>query len=316
METMTRTAKVAQAYEYCRIVTQRAAKTFYLGSRLLPPAKRMAVWALYGFCRSIDDAVDVASSTTPAAMQATLDIWRDRLRLAYRGIGTDLISLAWVDMLQRFDVPFRPAMDLIDGVQMDIAGSVRMRTLNELLVYCYRVAGTVGLLMSPILGYVHEDALPHAVELGIAMQLTNILRDVGEDARCNRIYLPSEELERFGYSETELLNGVINDRFIALMQFQIARAHDYYKQARPGIALLNKSVQFAITASAELYHGILPSIEAHQYDVFSQRAHMTTIQKCAALPRIWATARYHRSHICDGHRLPESYAIVQQQLSI
>jgi len=275
---------VLNAYDECRQIIRRAAKTFYWGSLLLPQRKRLATWALYAFCRSVDDSVDQACDMNEA--RRALEMWRTRLTRLYAGTPSDAVTLAWLHMLQDYDVPLQPALDLIDGVEMDLT-RVRLGTFDELKLYCYRVAGTVGLLMSPVLGYRSPAALPHAVDLGIAMQLTNILRDIGEDAANDRIYIPREELERFGYRETDLIAGTINPAFMKLMRFSIARAHDYYERARPGIELLDGGAQFAIHTSAQLYRGILGAIEANHYDVFSQRAYVSMSTKLMMMPKIW-----------------------------
>lgn len=279
---------VLDAYEVCRRITRRAAKTFYWGSLLLPRRKRLAAWALYAFCRTIDDSVDCATGT--ASADATLDRWRRQLQAAYQGRHSDPISLAWVDLLGIYDVPLQPALDLIDGVQMDLRHT-QPQTFADLHLYCYRVAGTVGLLMAPILGYRAPEALPCAVDLGIAMQLTNILRDVGEDRRNGRIYLPRAEMERFGYTSDDLARGIVNDAFIDLMRFSIDRAREYYQRARPGLDLLDPGAQLAIRASAEMYRGILAVIEANAYDVFTRRAFVPTTTKLLLLPRLWMNQR-------------------------
>lgn len=279
---------VLDAYDVCRRITSRAAKTFYWGSLFLPRRKRMAAWALYAFCRTIDDSVDNATGADHAS--ATLAIWRNRLQAVYQGHHSDPISRAWVDVLHTFDVPLQPALDLIDGVQMDL-NHAQPQTFADLHLYCYRVAGTVGLLMAPILGYSAPEALPCAVDLGIAMQLTNILRDIGEDWRNGRNYLPQCEMERFGYTADDLAQGQVNEAFVALMQFSIERAREYYQRARPGIDLLDSSAQLAIRASAEMYRAILAEIEANTYDVFTRRAVVPTTTKLLMMPRLWRNGR-------------------------
>ena len=265
-----RQEQVKDAYEYCRQVTQRASKTFYWGSAFLPPAKRRATWAIYALCRTVDDIVDeAAASISPRtghlhgadAPVQRLDYWRNALQHIYQGYGDDNnpIQCAWMDMLTRYSVPLQAALDLLDGVEMDLSRN-RYQNFDELYVYCYRVAGTVGLLTSPIFGYQCEEALSHAVELGVALQLTNILRDVGEDARRNRIYLPQKEMERFEYSEADLMAGVVNEAFCELIRFQIVRAEEYYLRAQPGIALLNQDCRLAVSLSGTLYHRILERI--------------------------------------------------------
>lgn len=285
---------VPRAYAHCQQVTRQASKTFYWSSLFLPRPKRLAAWAIYAFCRSVDDIADTPDKTTDPKRE--LEVWRDHLRRVYQGEVRHPIMHAWHDMLDHYDVPLQPALDLIDGVQTDL-DAVRFTTFEELHRYCYRVAGTVGLLMAPVLGYQSPEALPCAVKLGVAMQLTNILRDVGEDANLGRIYLPAEELAQFGYCETELLAGVVNEPFIALMQFQIARANRYYGEALPGIALLDPSVQIAIQASAQLYRGILAAIEDNAYDVYTRRAFVPLSAKLTMMPRLWLNRRLGRE--CD-----------------
>jgi 15-cis-phytoene synthase len=278
---------VRDAYRYCQQIIHRASKTFTWGSRLLPPQKRRAAWAIYAFCRVVDDIADETGDVANA--RSRLEAWRLRLERVYAGTPDGPIMLAWLDVLQQFDVPLQPALDLIDGVEMDLAGA-RPQTFDDLRTYCYRVAGTVGLLMAPVLGYRSPAALPYAVDLGIAMQLTNILRDVGADARNGRIYLPQEDLDRFGCRVTDIMAGKIDDAFIALMRFQIARAQHYYDRAMPGIAMLDRQVQFAIYASANLYRGILAAIVANSYDVFTRRAYVSPPAKMLLLARSFVAA--------------------------
>ncbi len=283
-----------EAYEYCRQITRRAAKTFYWGSLFLPYQKRQATWALYAFCRSVDDIAD-HPERHPDQL-GDLACWHYRMLKVYDDLVSDPITLAWHDLLQTYPVPLEPALDLIAGMEMDLRHE-QPTTFEDLHLYCYRVAGTVGLLMTPILGYSCASALPCAVDLGIAMQLTNILRDVGEDLRHGRIYLPREDLARFDYSEADLRNQVIDDRFIALMQFEIARAEDYFNRARPGIEKLDPRAQLAIRASAEMYRGILPAIVANGYDVFTRRAYVPFASKVMAMPRLWLDMKLGRGQI-------------------
>lgn len=299
-----RQEQVKDAYEYCRQVTRRASKTFYWGSAFLPSAKRHAAWAIYALCRTVDDIVDEAADAisprtghlygadTPVQ---SLDYWRHALERIYQGYGDDNnpIQFAWMDMLTRYPVPLQATMELLDGVEMDLTCN-RYQNFDELYVYCYRVAGTVGLLTSPIFGYQCEEALSHAVELGVALQLTNILRDVGEDARRNRIYLPQEEMERFEYSEADLMAGVVNEAFCKLIQFQIARADEYYQHAQPGIALLSQDCRLAVSLSGTLYHSILDRIRLNKYNVFTRRASVPLKTKLAAASQQWVLQKVER----------------------
>jgi phytoene synthase len=289
--------QVEEAYDYCSRVTQQASKTFYWGSMFLPPHKRRAVWAVYAFCRVVDDIVDEVPGLNVvcpghlhrlSSPEKELDYWRTSLNYMYQhgGSGDGPIQLAWSDMLERYAVPLEPALDLLQGVSMDLS-LMRYHTFDDLYLYCYRVAGTVGLLTSPIFGYHDEDALAHAVDLGVALQLTNILRDIGEDARRNRIYLPQDEMQYFGYCEKELLDGVINDAFRGLIRFQMARAEVYFERAQPGIALLSADCRLAVRLSSSLYHAILDRIRLNQYNVFTKRASVPLKTKLAAIPRYW-----------------------------
>lgn len=257
------------AYRQCGAIARFHSKSFYLSTRFLPLAKRRAVWAVYAFCRTADDIVD---RDGPAAGRlAAIDAWEAELRDAYAGRANDPIFIALADAAERYRVPVQPALDLLRGARMDVAVN-RYSTYGELRDYCYLVASTVGVLVTPILGALDDGALHEAVILGQAMQLTNILRDVGEDASLNRIYLPAEEMQRFGYTEGDLFAGTIDERFVALMRFQIERARGLYQAAEPGIARLAPESRYAVRLALHLYRGILDAIEANGYDVFGRRA--------------------------------------------
>lgn len=274
-----------RAYAYCTSLTQRHSRTFYLASGLLPPAKRRAARALYAFCRASDDLVDHATEGARERLLA----WRQRA-LASHPAPDDLIALAWTDARAHFRIPLRYAEQLIDGIGRDLA-LARYATFEDLADYCYGVASTVGLMAMHIIGFHSDEAIPYAVKLGVALQLTNILRDVGEDWRAGRLYLPQEELIRFGLSEEDVAAGRVDDRWRAFMRFQLARARRLYAEARPGIALLQRDGRPAIAAAADLYQAILDDIEAHDGDVFRRRAHVTTWGKLRRLPGIWWSAR-------------------------
>lgn len=282
---------VADAYAYCQRIARRIARTFYYGSLFLPPAKRRATWALYAFCRTADDIADEPNRYPDT--EATLAQWQTALTDAYEGRPRGPVMVAWADLLERFPVPISPALELLAGVEMDVRGQ-RYETFDDLRLYCYRVAGTVGLLMAPILGYDDPAALDAAVDLGIAMQLTNILRDVGEDLTHGRVYLPAEDMARFGYSEAELREGVVNGAFENLVEHQIARAEAYYARGLRGVALLDPKSRLAIALSGHLYRDILGRIRRNGYDVFSRRAHISLSGKLARLPRVWLSLKLGR----------------------
>ena len=305
--------RVEDAYEYCRQVTQRASKTFYWGSMFVPPQKRCAIWAIYAFCRLVDDIVDEATdidvsraghlvgSRSPAR---AIEKWRRALqRLFQQGTpGDDLILQAWCDMLERYPVPLQPALELLDGVEMDLTKK-RYETFEELYIYCYRVAGTVGLLTAPIFGYDDDTALSYAVELGVALQLTNILRDIGEDAQRNRIYLPLEEMAKFGYTEDDLMHGVINEAFCHLICFQMDRTDDYYLRAQPGISLLHSDVRLAVRLSGALYRRILDHIRLNGFNVFTRRASVPLQTKLMMASTQWCIQQFET--MCEGMRLAD-----------
>jgi phytoene synthase len=265
-----------ECYRQCGAITRRHSKSFYFSLRFLPAAKRRAIWAVYAFCRTADDLADGEGSA--AERLAALDAWETQLRAAYSGPGTHPVFIALADAATRYDVPLHAAIDLLGGARMDVSVA-RYATYEELRRYSYLVASTVGLLVTPILGALDGSAASYAIALGEAMQLTNILRDVGEDARMGRIYLPADEMARFGYAEADLFAGTVDDRFVALMRFQIERARRLYGEAEPGIAMLHADSRYAVRLALHLYRSILAAIEANRYDVFAKRAHVSPAAK-------------------------------------
>lgn len=273
-----------EAYQYCDDVTRYHSRTFYLASALLPSEKRRAVRALYAVCRITDDIVD-RSEHNEATTQATLEDWYQRLTNQKSDMNHPVIN-AWSDTKARFGIPDVYIRQLVDGVALDIRKQ-RYETLESLATYAYGVASTVGLMSMLIIGYNHQDAIPYAVKLGVALQLTNILRDVGEDWRNGRIYLPQQELAAYGLSLKDLESGKLSDSWRSFMKFQIQRNRQLYAEALPGIRYLEADGRFAIAAAAELYQGILADIEQHDYDVFTRRARLNSMKKVLRLPTIW-----------------------------
>jgi 15-cis-phytoene synthase len=287
-------ASVETAYESCRQVTADFAKSFYLSTMLMSAEKRRAIWAIYVWCRRTDELVDGAEAANTT--NATLDEWGDRLDDLFAGKPQDDFDVALVDTIERYRLDIQPFRDMIEGQRMDLYRN-RYETYEDLELYCYRVAGTVGLMSTTIMGIDESNLrapwnchrapyLPEkeAVALGIANQLTNILRDVGEDRSRGRIYLPLEDLDRFNYSEKDLMNGVVDDRWRALMKFQIDRARKVFVEADRGISYLNEDARWPVWAASMTYSWILGSIERNGYDVFSQRAYVSTRRKLLALP--------------------------------
>jgi phytoene synthase len=274
-----------QAYRRCAEITREYSKTFYLASGLLPKEKRRGVRALYAFCRVSDDLVDRPEGDAHTGLAA----WR-KSSLAAHPDPDDPVALAWADARHNFCIPRRYAEQLIDGIASDIHHR-RYASFEDLAAYCYGVASTVGLMAMHIVGFSGPQAVPYAVKLGIALQLTNILRDVGEDWRGGRLYLPLEELDQFGLSEADIASGSTGARWQAFLAFQMERNRRLYAEALPGIAHLDADGRFAIAAAAGLYRAILDDIQTHGGDVFTRRAHIGALGKARRLPGIWWGSR-------------------------
>jgi 15-cis-phytoene synthase len=286
-----------ESYEYCRQITAKYSKTFYLGTMLMPRLKRRAIWAIYDWCRRTDELVD--GENAHLTTQETLDQWERQLESVFEGVAITDPDVALVDTIQRYPMDIQPFRDMIEGQRMDLYRD-RYETFKDLELYCYRVAGTVGLMSNAVLGiderfrtapwlnnkeiYVPEE---EAIALGIANQLTNILRDVGEDIDRGRIYLPLEDLERFNYTEEDLVNKVNDERWKEIMKFQIKRARHFYNQAEIGIRALKPDSRWPVWTALMLYQGILDVIEKNDYDVFNRRAFVPGFNKMLYLPVAW-----------------------------
>ncbi len=274
---------LAAAYHHCDTVTKFHSRTFYMASSLLPEDKRRAARALYAFCRVTDDIIDRPED--PSARQQKLEEWR-RIVSAQNPPEDELVALAWADTRRRFNIPQGYCDQLIEGVASDLTKTC-YENFDALAEYSYGVASTVGLMAMHIIGFRAENALPYAVKLGVALQVTNILRDVAEDYRCGRLYLPQDELKAFGICESDIAQGRVTPQWREFMRFQIDRNRKLYEDSWQGIALLNPDGRLAISAAADLYKAILRDIENNHYDVFSRRAHVSLVGKLARMPRIW-----------------------------
>lgn len=278
-------ALLEKAYAYSEALTAEHSRSFHLASGLLPQEKKRAVRALYAFCRITDDIVDCQEE----GVESSLAQWQ-KTAFSLHPPADNLAAIAWADARQRYQIPVRYAEQLVEGVSRDLVQD-RYETFEDLATYSYGVASTVGLMSMHIIGFSGADAIPYAIKLGLALQLTNILRDVGEDWRRGRLYLPREEMAAFGLSEATIAAGVVDESWRTFMRFQIARNRQLYKEAWPGVAMLHRDGRFAIAAAAGLYGGILEAIEANDYDVFQKRAHIGSWGKVRRLPGLWWRSR-------------------------
>nr|ACE75885.1 phytoene synthase [Solanum lycopersicum]CAA42969.1 phytoene synthase [Solanum lycopersicum] len=269
---------LSEAYDRCGEVCAEYAKTFNLGTMLMTPERRRAIWAIYVWCRRTDELVDGpnASYITPAA----LDRWENRLEDVFNGRPFDMLDGALSDTVSNFPVDIQPFRDMIEGMRMDLRKS-RYKNFDELYLYCYYVAGTVGLMSVPIMGIAPESKATTesvynaALALGIANQLTNILRDVGEDARRGRVYLPQDELAQAGLSDEDIFAGRVTDKWRIFMKKQIHRARKFFDEAEKGVTELSSASRFPVWASLVLYRKILDEIEANDYNNFTKRAYVS-----------------------------------------
>ncbi len=289
LQTLTGTKADHLAFTQVNAVIRQHSQTFFFATGWLPRLKRQAIRSLYAFCRATDDLVDRAN-----ASQDDVAAWRLQVNRPLED-QQDPMLRTWLLTRETFNVNLRYQHELIDGVARDIAFS-KFTNWEALQDYCYQVASTVGLLAIPIIGLANgaafEDAKPYAVTLGIALQLTNILRDVGEDLESGRIYLPKDDLAQFGLTFGDLQRKIFDFRFIALMKFEIARARALFREALPGIALLHRSSRVAVGAAALVYQAILDEIEAIGYQVYDRRAYTSNWRKIQMLPgMLWKIAR-------------------------
>ena len=295
-------SQLDQAYEICRKETQQWAKTFYLGTLLLPQEKRKAIWAIYVWCRRTDEIMDSVEASTKSQdeLSDNLDEWEENTKNVFKGNIKSELDSVLLDTIEKYPQSIQPYLDMIDGQRMDL-NKFRYKDFDELKLYCYRVAGTVGLMTQNVMGIdsaytsapwsAMPDPSEAAIALGIANQLTNILRDVGEDRHRGRIYLPQADIEKFNYSEEELLKGKINNQWKALMNFQLTRAREWFQKSEDGIKWLSSDARWPVWTSLRLYRGILDSIERLDYDVFNNRAFVKNSVKAFEIPISYLISR-------------------------
>jgi 15-cis-phytoene synthase len=272
--------------EYCQQKAARSGSSFYYSFLFLEPARRQAITSLYAFCREVDDAVDECSDIAVAA--AKLVWWRGEVAAMYAGHPTHPVTRALVSALPRFNLPAEHLIEIIDGMEMDLH-QTRYADFKTLHLYCYRVASVVGLLAAEIFGYGDRRTLKYAHDLGLAFQLTNIIRDVGEDARRGRIYLPQDELARFGVSEADILQSRSTEGFQRLMQFQATRASEYYDKALAELPQTDRKSQRAGLVMAAIYRRLLDEIVNDGCRVLTHRVSLPPLRKFWLAGKTWIT---------------------------
>ena len=270
--------------QYCQYKAASSGSSFTSSFRFLPQDKRRAMTTLYAFCREVDDVVD--ECTDPGVARTTLNWWRNEVAAIYGGQPTHPVCQALVNVVRQFKLPQEHLQEIIDGMEMDL-DQPRYADFKSLQLYCYRVASVVGLLSAEIFGYSDRQTLKYAHDLGIAFQLTNIIRDVGEDARRNRIYLPMDEMEQFGVTAADILNARETENFHKLMAFQIERARLYYRQAMAHLPAADRKTQRAGLIMAAIYQAVLDEVEASGCHVLKERVSLTTRYKLWLAFKAW-----------------------------
>jgi len=274
-----------ESYRLCEQIAKRTGKNFYYSFLVMPREKRRAMSAIYAFMRRSDDIADGAAN--PAVALAGLQQWRATVAAALAGEPTTEPSLpALVETVRKYRIPEKHFHELLDGTELD-QSKTRHATFDELYRYCYHVASCVGLVVLPIFGHEDQAALKPAEACGIAFQLTNILRDVQEDAGLGRIYLPAEDLARFGVSEDDILNSRLTPQFKALMKFEADRAREYYRQAEPLIGMISPDSRGTLAVMIGIYGGILDKIVAEDYQVFRGKLRLSKWEKWRIVMRNW-----------------------------
>ena len=280
-----------ESYAECKRLNSLHGKTYYLATLLLPKAKRPFVHALYGFARYADEIVDDLNSTLTEVEKAkALQQWSDQiLRDLVGGESSDLIGAALIDTVTRFDIPLKYFEAFIHSMKMDLSVT-EYKTYEDLMEYVYGSAAVIGLQMVPILGPLSPEAYDCAEKLGIAFQLANFIRDVGEDLDRGRVYLPLDELATFGVTRADLEKKILTPEIINALKFNIERVRNLQREAAPGIAMLEKSSRACIEAASELYCGIVDEVEAINYQIFKKRAKTSTWRRIKVAFPAWLRA--------------------------
>ena len=273
--------------EYCQRKAASSGSSFYYSFLFLPPERRRAITALYAFCREVDDVVD--EGTDPQVAASKLAWWRNEVHNLFAGKAQHPVTRALEPFRAQFGLSEARLNDIIDGMEMDLRQS-RYLDWKGLEAYCYRVAGVVGLLAAGIFGYRDERTLVYATNLGTAFQLTNIIRDVGEDARKNRVYLPMEDLQRFGVPASDILQAKETPAFRTLMQFEAERARGFYERAFAALPASDRRAQRPGLIMAAIYRTLLDEIQREGFRVLTQRTSLTPLRKFWIAWKTWISA--------------------------
>ena len=273
--------------EYCQRKAAASGSSFYYSFLFLPGDQRRAITALYAFCREVDDAVDEAAD--PGVARSKLTWWRGEVQAAFRGSPRHPVARALVPVVRNYSISESQLIEIIAGMEMDLDYN-RYPDFATLEVYCHRVAGVVGLLSARIFGYTQSATLDYARTLGLALQLTNIIRDVGQDVRRNRIYLPLDELARFGLSSEDIIEQREDERFERLMAFQIERAREYHERALALLPQADRRAQRAGLVMAAIYRALLEEIASLRGHTLKQNVALTPVRKLWIAWRTWMTA--------------------------
>lgn len=270
------------------VITRQAGTNFYYSFLSLPQERREAIETVYAYCRLMDDIVDDDGIENP---RYELQKWRKEVAECYEGTPQTQLGKQLQQVVTRFPIRRQHLEAMITGMELDL-DTHRYQTFEELERYCYHVASVTGLMCIEIFGYTHDSAHDYAINLGKALQIVNILRDVREDAARNRIYLPAEDLERFGYSEQELLNSVYNDRFVELMKFEANRARAYFEAAHTALHAEDRPQMVAAEIMGKIYFTILERIERADYNVYAEKFRLNRLEKAFVALKVWAASRF------------------------
>ena len=270
-------------------IARTSKSSFYYAFNLLPGEKRDAMNTVYAFCRETDDIVDESGETVDMKFEK-LHKWYIELEKALKGHSGYPLLNKLGNTIHKFNIPYEPFFELLKGMEMDLQNK-RYITFDDLKLYCYRVASTVGLMCIEIFGYKHKSAKEFAIDLGIALQLTNILRDIKKDSLKGRIYLPQEDLEKFGYKDEDILSQNYNPNFISLMKYEVQRAEEFFNRATENLNLDDKKAMFAARAMQHIYKRLLEKIVEADYNVYKKNIKVNGFEKVGISLGVWAKYR-------------------------